>query len=117
MEEDLGKGLQMKSQDELIGKDGVYKKRTGINKFIVPTHTTSKGDKFVDALSSLLSTIPRSKEEHEELDDLNNKFSERLEKKKQDDTIQEGTSSKEKDKFNKNKKRVVTIQRNDSDSE
>ncbi|PKC00518.1 hypothetical protein RhiirA5_428063 [Rhizophagus irregularis] len=99
MEEDLGKGLQMKSQDELIGKDGVYKKRTGINKFIVPTHTTSKGDKFVDALSSLLSTIPRSKEEHEELDDLNNKFSERLEKKKQDDTIQEGTSSKEKDKI------------------
>ncbi|PKC53743.1 hypothetical protein RhiirA1_478648 [Rhizophagus irregularis] len=26
------------------------------------------------------STIPRSKKEHEELDDLNNKFSERLEK-------------------------------------
>ncbi|CAB4426282.1 unnamed protein product [Rhizophagus irregularis] len=70
---------------------------------------------------SPLSTIPRSNEEHEELDYLNNKFSERLEKieKKQDDTIQEGTSSKEKDKFNENKKRVVAMQgqRNESDSE
>ncbi|PKK56496.1 hypothetical protein RhiirC2_799883 [Rhizophagus irregularis] len=27
MDDDLGKGLQMKSQDELIGKDGTYKKR------------------------------------------------------------------------------------------
>ncbi|POG67739.1 hypothetical protein GLOIN_2v1779119 [Rhizophagus irregularis DAOM 181602=DAOM 197198] len=34
----------------------------------VPTATTSKGDTFVDAQSSPLSTIPRSKEEHEELD-------------------------------------------------
>jgi hypothetical protein len=37
MEEDLGKGLQIKSQDELIGKEGTYKKRTGINRFKVPT--------------------------------------------------------------------------------
>ncbi|RGB40659.1 hypothetical protein C1646_753101 [Rhizophagus diaphanus] len=50
MDEDIGKGPQMKSQEELMGKDGVYRKRTG------------------------------SKEEHEELDDLNSKFSERLDK-------------------------------------
>ncbi|RGB31981.1 hypothetical protein C1646_670509 [Rhizophagus diaphanus] len=104
--EDLGKGLQMKSQDELIGKDGVYKKRTRISKFSVPTHKTSKGKKFVDALSSPLSTIPRSKEEHEELDDLNSGFGERLNKmeEKNDDTMKEGTTSAEKDKFNENKK-------------
>uniref|UniRef100_U9U762 Uncharacterized protein n=1 Tax=Rhizophagus irregularis (strain DAOM 181602 / DAOM 197198 / MUCL 43194) TaxID=747089 RepID=U9U762_RHIID len=41
MDEDIGKGLQTKSQKELIGKDGVYRK-TGINKFSVPTHTKSK---------------------------------------------------------------------------
>ncbi|PKY57511.1 hypothetical protein RhiirA4_478624 [Rhizophagus irregularis] len=43
MDEEIGKGLQMKSQDELIGENG-------------PTE-----------------------EEHRELDDLNNNFSERLE--------------------------------------
>ncbi|PKY52981.1 hypothetical protein RhiirA4_485951 [Rhizophagus irregularis] len=60
MDEDMGKGLQMKSQEELIGTNGVYKKRTGINKFRVPTAATSKGDNFVDAQSSPLSTIPRT---------------------------------------------------------
>lgn len=108
MEEDIGRGLQMKDQDELIGKDGVFKKRTGFTKFSVPTHTTSKGDKFVNALSGSLST---SKEEHEELDDLNNKFSERLdkiEKKKVEITTEEIVTTVEEDKVNGNKKRVVT---------
>jgi hypothetical protein len=36
----------------------------------VLTQTTSK-DKFVDAKSEILSTIPRTQEEHEELDNLN----------------------------------------------
>jgi hypothetical protein len=75
MDEDMDSGLQMKSQEDLIGSNGVYKKRIGINKFRVPTATTSKGDKFVDAQSSPLSTIPRSKEEHEEMDNLNDNFS------------------------------------------
>ncbi|CAB4436001.1 unnamed protein product [Rhizophagus irregularis] len=75
-----------------------------------------------DALSSHLSTTPRSKEEHEELDDLNNKFSERLDKleKKKEDTMTEGPTSAEKeDKINDNKKCVVATQgrRDDSDSE
>ncbi|RGB38714.1 hypothetical protein C1646_805766 [Rhizophagus diaphanus] len=91
------------------------------NKFSVPTQTTSNGEKFVDALSSPLSTIPRSKEEHEELDELNNKFSERLEniENKAVDTKDKGTTSTEKDKFNENKKRVVATQgrREDFDSE
>ncbi|EXX54398.1 uncharacterized protein OCT59_016431 [Rhizophagus irregularis] len=110
MEEDIGRGLQMKDQDELIGKGGVFKKRTGFTKFSVPIHTTSK-DKFVNALSGSLSTIPRSKEEHEELDDLNNKFSERLdkiEKKKEEITTEEIVTTVEEDKVNENKKRVVT---------
>ncbi|PKC64009.1 hypothetical protein RhiirA1_396392 [Rhizophagus irregularis] len=58
------------------------------------------------------ATIPRSKEEHEELDDLNNKFSERLdkiEKKKEEITTEEiVTTVEELDKVNGNKKRVVT---------
>ncbi|PKK61387.1 hypothetical protein RhiirC2_791875 [Rhizophagus irregularis] len=119
MDEDMGKGLIMKRQEELIGKDGIYKKRTGINRFNVFAHTTSEGDKFVDAYESPLSMIPKSKEEHEELDDLNSKFIEhldKLEKKKEDVTI-EGSMSAEKeekedkeDKFNNSKKHAVAIQ-------
>lgn len=48
MDNDLGKGLQIKNQDELIGEKGVYKKRFGINRFKLPTQTKSK-DHFVDA--------------------------------------------------------------------
>ncbi|PKK68281.1 hypothetical protein RhiirC2_782453 [Rhizophagus irregularis] len=84
-------------------------------------HTKHQREKFVDTLSSPLSTIPRSKEEYEELDDLNNKFKERLYclETKQDISNEEGTSSKETDKINKNKKRIVTVQgrTEDSDSE
>ncbi|EXX51833.1 uncharacterized protein OCT59_005810 [Rhizophagus irregularis] len=91
MDEDIGKGLQTKSQKELIGKDGVYRK-TGINKFSVPTHT-------------------KSKEEHEELDDLNNKFSESLDKMTNKTNQEEkGTTSTEQDEVNENKKCVVTAQ-------
>ncbi|GBC32737.2 hypothetical protein GLOIN_2v1767547 [Rhizophagus irregularis DAOM 181602=DAOM 197198] len=80
MEEDMGKGLQMKSQDELI-------------------------DKFVDAKSDLLSTIPRTKEEHEELDNLNNNFSERLEDLNKKTSFPEGKGEtiEDEDKINKNK--------------
>ncbi|GBC52144.1 hypothetical protein RhiirA5_429074 [Rhizophagus irregularis] len=89
---------------------------------LVTEYIKNTGEKFVDALSSHLSTTPRSKEEHEELDDLNNKFSERLDKleKKKEDTMTEGPTSAEKeDKINDNKKRVVATQgrRDDSDSE
>ncbi|PKY47711.1 hypothetical protein RhiirA4_463067 [Rhizophagus irregularis] len=77
MDEEIGRGFQMKHQDELIGEEDAYKKRIGLNRFKVPTQSTSK-DKFVDAQSDSLSTIPRSKEVHEELDLLNNNFSKRL---------------------------------------
>ncbi|RGB42582.1 hypothetical protein C1646_750763 [Rhizophagus diaphanus] len=99
MDEDMGKGFQMKSQDELIGKNGVFKKN---NKFKMPIHTTHNGDKFVDALSSPLLTIPRSKEEHEEFDDLNNRFSEHLDKieDKKENTKGKEMTSIEKDNFN-----------------
>ncbi|CAB4432493.1 unnamed protein product [Rhizophagus irregularis] len=70
MEEEMGKGLQIKSQDELIGEEGLYRKRIGLNKFKVPIPSKSE-DKFVDARSDPISTIPRTQEEHEELDKLN----------------------------------------------
>ncbi|PKC04201.1 hypothetical protein RhiirA5_422579 [Rhizophagus irregularis] len=88
MEEDMGKGLQMKSQDELIGEEGTAK------------------DRFVDAKSDVLSTIPRTKEEHEELNVLNNNFSERLEEVNKISSLPEekGKTIEDKDKINKNKK-------------
>ncbi|PKY17428.1 hypothetical protein RhiirB3_430060 [Rhizophagus irregularis] len=85
----------MKSQDELIGNDGVYRKRTEINNLMY-LHT-----------------------KHQQM--MNKKFKERLDnlETKQDISNEEGTSSKETDKINKNKKRIVTVQgrREDSDSE
>ncbi|UZO02390.1 uncharacterized protein OCT59_020871 [Rhizophagus irregularis] len=72
----------------------------------VSTHATSSdGEQFVDALTAPLSTIPRSKEEHEELDELNNKFSERLDKmKNKEENNQEiVTSSEEKTSLIKTK--------------
>uniref|UniRef100_U9TQF4 Uncharacterized protein n=4 Tax=Rhizophagus irregularis TaxID=588596 RepID=U9TQF4_RHIID len=112
MDDDLGKGLQMKSQDELIGKDGTYKKRFGINRFKVPTQTKRK-DEFVDAQSDPISTIPRTEEEHEELDSLNNNFSNRLDKVSKIPSLpnEKGKKKEEdKDKINENKKRVVTTE-------
>ncbi|GET63086.1 uncharacterized protein OCT59_004728 [Rhizophagus irregularis] len=75
-ENEIGDGLKIKLQDELIGDEGTYKRKIGINRFKVPTQTKSK-DKFFDAKSEILF---RTQEEHEELDALNNNFSERLEK-------------------------------------
>ncbi|PKC02625.1 hypothetical protein RhiirA5_424985 [Rhizophagus irregularis] len=77
MEDNIGEGFKLKSQDELIGENGMYKKRFSINRFKLPQQT--KKDKFVDAKSDLISTIPRTQEEHEELDNLNKNFKERLE--------------------------------------
>ncbi|GET64034.1 hypothetical protein GLOIN_2v1777573 [Rhizophagus irregularis DAOM 181602=DAOM 197198] len=53
----------------------------------------------------------KSKEEHEELDDLNNKFSESLDKMTNKTNQEEkGTTSTEQDEVNENKKCVVTAQ-------
>ncbi|PKY55223.1 hypothetical protein RhiirA4_474544 [Rhizophagus irregularis] len=43
MDEEMGNGLKMKIQDELIGKDGVYQKRFKTIGFSAPAHTTSDG--------------------------------------------------------------------------
>ncbi|EXX63199.1 uncharacterized protein OCT59_025381 [Rhizophagus irregularis] len=98
------------NKDELIGAEGTYKKRTGVNRFKVPMQSIYKGDKFVDAKSDLLSTIPRTKEEHEELDNLNNNFSARLDelRKGKDLPGEKEKTNEDKDEINKNKKRVVT---------
>ncbi|PKC68119.1 hypothetical protein RhiirA1_457619 [Rhizophagus irregularis] len=116
------KAFKIKGQDELIGEEGVYKKRFGINRFKVPTQTSSK-DKFFDAQADPISTIPRTQEEHEELDNLNNsRFSARLEttsslsKEKGKAAV---ITKEDEDKINKNKKRVMATQgqREDSDNE
>ncbi|PKK66414.1 hypothetical protein RhiirC2_784821 [Rhizophagus irregularis] len=96
-EDDINRGLKIKSQDELIGDEGT------------------------DAKSDILSTIPRTEEEHAELDALNNNFSNRLNEitKISDLPKKKEKNTEEKDDVNKNKKRVVTAQgqREDSDSE
>ncbi|PKY51746.1 hypothetical protein RhiirA4_468963 [Rhizophagus irregularis] len=73
MKENIGDGLKIKSQDELIGEDGTsYKKKFGTNRFKLPQQeTSSKAEKFFDAHSDPISTIPRTLEEHLELDSLN----------------------------------------------
>ncbi|RGB37892.1 hypothetical protein C1646_756312 [Rhizophagus diaphanus] len=84
-----------------------------------------KDEQFIDAPTSpklsaaLISTVPRSKEEHENYNKLNGEFSERIEKIN-DSTL--ATSSKsnkdtemEKDNLNENKKRVATDQGNRDD--
>jgi hypothetical protein len=98
-----GKGLIMKNQDELIGTEGTYKKRIGVNRFKVPMQPTSKGEK-----SNLIFN-------------LNNNFSERLEYLNKNENLPDtkDKQTEDKDKINKNKKRVVTTQgrREDSDNE
>ncbi|PKY22143.1 hypothetical protein RhiirB3_435977 [Rhizophagus irregularis] len=107
----IGKGLQIKNQDELIGEEGTHRKRIiGVNRFKVPMKTTSK-EQF-DAQSDPLSTILRTKEEHKELDKLNDTFSKRLDEENRKSSLPEekGKTIKDKDKISKNKKRVVITQ-------
>ncbi|PKY59495.1 hypothetical protein RhiirA4_482284 [Rhizophagus irregularis] len=98
-------GLKIKSQDELIGENGTYKKRVGINRFKIPEQKSK--DEFVDAPSDHISTIPRTLEEHEELDNLNENFKERL-------TELEKTTSLP---SSKGKKKIVEISDDDNDEE
>ncbi|PKY34230.1 hypothetical protein RhiirB3_453751 [Rhizophagus irregularis] len=103
--------------------EAIYRSTMDEDMEYLATAATSKCDNFVDAQSSPLSTIPRSKEEHEELDNLNSNFTSRLE----EITVNKGKASVKttdlettgKDDVNKNKKHVVTTQgrRDDSDSE
>lgn len=72
-----------------------------------------------------MSTIPRSKEEHEDFTNLNNEFREHFDKiSKENEVVTETKKIKEirnadKDNINENKKRVVATQgdRVDSDNE
>ncbi|CAB4446729.1 unnamed protein product [Rhizophagus irregularis] len=86
-----------------------------------------EGEQFEDALISpklsAVLIVPRSKEEHANYNNLNNGFSERLDKISNEVIA---TSSKklkavdlESDELNENKKRVVThqVDRADSDDE
>ncbi|RGB36316.1 hypothetical protein C1646_667045 [Rhizophagus diaphanus] len=81
MEEDMGKGLQMKDQDEIIGKNGIFTKlrRRTTND---GAHASSEDEQFEDAPQSpklsAVSTEPRNKEELENFDKLNNTFGERI---------------------------------------
>ncbi|PKC67485.1 hypothetical protein RhiirA1_393676 [Rhizophagus irregularis] len=119
-------GLKIKSQDELIGENGTYKKRFGINRFKIPQQ--KKKDEFVEAPTDHISTIPRTLEEHEELDNLNTTFKGRLEELEKTPTLPSNKGKKKaveisdddnEEKTNKNKKRVVRKQgeRENSDKE
>ncbi|CAB4442519.1 unnamed protein product [Rhizophagus irregularis] len=72
-----------------------------MNRFKVPMQTKSK-DKFVDAQSEPLLTIPKMKEEHEELDNLNETFSKRLDKENKISSLLEEMKKniEDKDKIN-----------------
>ncbi|PKY28730.1 hypothetical protein RhiirB3_445049 [Rhizophagus irregularis] len=124
-EENMENGLKIKSQDELITENGTYKKRFGINKFNIPQKPK---DGFVDATTDLISTVPRTSEEHDELDNLNNKFKERLDELKTTTTttqkkgkkkVTELSDDDDEEMKNENKKRVVRKQgeRENSDTE
>uniref|UniRef100_U9UNN9 Uncharacterized protein n=1 Tax=Rhizophagus irregularis (strain DAOM 181602 / DAOM 197198 / MUCL 43194) TaxID=747089 RepID=U9UNN9_RHIID len=86
MEEDMGKGLQMKGQDEIIGKNGVLTKLRGRDVTSEGVYHISEDKQFIDAPTSpklsaaLVSTVPRSKEERKNYNKLNEEFSERIEK-------------------------------------
>ncbi|CAB4442377.1 unnamed protein product [Rhizophagus irregularis] len=121
---DVGKGLQMKSQDELIGDGGTYKKRFGINRFKLPQQMAK--NKVVDARTDQISTIPRTLEEHEELDALNSSFKGRLEDIASGSSLPSAKGKKKvedidenEERINKNKKRIVSKQgeRENSNSE
>ncbi|CAB4435038.1 unnamed protein product [Rhizophagus irregularis] len=126
-EENMENGLKIKSQDELISGNGTYKKWFGINKFNIPQKPK---DGFVDAHTDLISTIPRTIEEHKELDNLNNDFKERLEEldtatatpqpqRKGKKKVTDFSDEDDEEKKNENKKRVVRKQgeRENSDTE
>ncbi|RGB29988.1 hypothetical protein C1646_765927 [Rhizophagus diaphanus] len=83
MEEEIGKGLQMKGQDEIIGKDGKFIKLRCGNSIVQDNALPlSEDEQFEDALTSpklkAISTVPRSKEEHENYNNLNTEFSKRM---------------------------------------
>ncbi|PKY36425.1 hypothetical protein RhiirB3_458993 [Rhizophagus irregularis] len=124
-EENMENGLKIKSQDELITENGTYKKRFGINKFNIPQKPK---DGFVDATTDLISTVSRTSEEHDELDNLNNKFKERLDEltmttdmtqRKGKKKVTELSDDDDEETKNENKKRVVRKQgeRENSDTE
>ncbi|PKC54764.1 hypothetical protein RhiirA1_446999 [Rhizophagus irregularis] len=102
----------MKSQDELIGDEGTYKKRFGINRFKLPQQMAK--NKFVDARTDQISTIPRTLEEHEELDALNSSFKGRLEDIASGSSLPSAKGKKKvedidenEERINKNKKRIL----------
>ncbi|EXX75666.1 uncharacterized protein OCT59_009081 [Rhizophagus irregularis] len=124
MEEDMGKGLQMKDQDEIIGKNGIFTKlrRRTTND---GAHASSEDEQFEDAPQSpklsAVSTVPRSKEELENFDKLNNTFSERINQLNVNESTKGPSDDKalelENDNLNENKKHVVTSQGSRDDSE
>ncbi|PKK59742.1 hypothetical protein RhiirC2_794392 [Rhizophagus irregularis] len=68
----------IKNYNATFGNLQIHNGRRFRKRFKVPTQT--KKDKFVDAQSDILSTIPRTEEEHADFDALNNNFSDRLNK-------------------------------------
>ncbi|CAB4410262.1 unnamed protein product [Rhizophagus irregularis] len=84
MEEDMGKGLQMKDQDEIIGKNGKFTKVRYRDTTNNSARSSSEDEQFEDVLTSpklpAVSTVSRSNEEIEDYTRLNNEFSNRISK-------------------------------------
>jgi hypothetical protein len=63
MDEDMGKGLQIKEQDEVIGKNGNFRKLRYRKTANEKAHLPLEDDQFEDTLSSpkvsMVSTVPR----------------------------------------------------------
>ncbi|EXX60839.1 uncharacterized protein OCT59_019255 [Rhizophagus irregularis] len=58
---DLGNGLQIKTQDEIIGKDGSFRKPGNRKTSNNIAHPPSEDEQFVDALTSpSVSTVPNN---------------------------------------------------------
>ncbi|PKY43592.1 hypothetical protein RhiirA4_457608 [Rhizophagus irregularis] len=118
MNEDLGNWLQIKDQNELIGKDGSFKKMRYRNTHNNNALPSSEDERFVDALTnneSTVSTMPRSKEVFEKYNQLNSEFSNRISvisgkvDTSNKDKAKEKVVDSESEKLNENKKKGLKI--------
>jgi hypothetical protein len=76
--EDLGKGLQIKAQDEIIGKDGSFKKPGYRMTSNIIAHPPSEDEQFEDAVMSPTVSTVSNNEVVEKFSQLNSDFSNRI---------------------------------------
>jgi hypothetical protein len=95
MEEDLGKGFQIKKQDELIDKDGNFEQRSNQKTTSTsnPQNNNPSGqEQIAKASSSTEISSSQKNDKIEEFNKLNETFSERVKEVKKEST---GSTGKE----------------------